>query len=189
MKGPRLTAWRQPRVVRRLHPTTGRSASRDSAPTPTSRAVRTTANASCSGSASFHRRLARRYGARAFSYCDNRRTARRVVFARGARAPRLHRRQIRQRQNHLPVQSRHGRHRGRGGGCRHRPARRPGARHSRRHPALAHQRRVLSRCRRDRAPVGFNPATRIAPERRALAAAGIVVRVQASVVRQLGTAA
>ncbi len=37
-------------------------------------------------------------------------------------------------------------------------------------------------------PVGFNPATKIAPARRALAASGIVVRVQAPLVRQLGTA-
>jgi hypothetical protein len=90
---PRLTAWRWFLVGRRLHLTMGRSACRV-LPTSTSREVRTTADASCTGRARHHRGLARRYGDRAFCNCDN--PARRwccCLFTRGARKARLHRRQ------------------------------------------------------------------------------------------------
>ena len=81
-------------VGRRLHLTTGRSACRVLS-TSTSREVRTTANAGCINRARYHRGLARRYGGRAFFNCDNLARWRRCFYARRARTARLDSRQVR----------------------------------------------------------------------------------------------
>jgi hypothetical protein len=153
----------------------GRSACRV-LPTSTSREVRATANASCTGRACYHRGLARRYGGRAFFNCDN--FARRwcgVVFTRE------------DRERHIWIVGKSGSgkstflfnlvmgdiYAGEGVAVID-----P-------HGDLATdildaipRQRINDVCYLDAGeteyPVGFNPATRIAPERRALAASGIV---------------
>ncbi len=126
------------------------------------------------GSSRFHRRLARRYGAKAFTYCDHRARRGRRIIARGARAPCLDCRQVGLGEKHAPLQSRHGRHLRRRGRFVIDP-----------HGDLAEdildaipRSRINEVCYLDAGeteyPVGFNPATRIAPERQALAASGIV---------------
>ena len=149
LERPRLTAWRRFLVGRRLHLTMGRSACRV-LPTSTSREVRTTAGASCTGRARHHRGLARRYGDKAFCNCIRRKRHPHRAHARGKGAPYLAGGEERFGQEHAVVQSRHVRHSRRRRCRRDRSARRSRDRHSRRHPALAHQRRVLPRRRRDR---------------------------------------
>jgi hypothetical protein len=109
LKPPLLTAWRRSLVVRRPHLTMGRSACRaPSRPPQVGKSARRQTRATLRRA--FSPEAARRYGARVYFYCDDRRRPSRRVLARGARASRVYRRQVWQWKIDPALQPRYVRH-------------------------------------------------------------------------------